>query len=109
MITREKSPGENWVKYDLQVKGASGKLKIKLIGDYLTHEDLSVFDNERSDYLQKVEEREKAIEKQKNAKKGSKEAEAKIEPLDIDYIPIDFDAYSILPTDAVQKSEEVIA
>jgi hypothetical protein len=106
MITREKSPGENWVKYDLQVKGAAGKLKIKIIGDYLTHEDLSVFDQERDTYLQKVAEHEQAIEKQKQAKKGK---EQPIEPLDIDYIPVDFDAYSILPREIRDKNEEEVA
>jgi allantoicase len=40
MVTREKKPGENWVKYSLNVQGASGKLKTVLIGDYLTHLDL---------------------------------------------------------------------
>lgn len=37
LISRDKRPGENWVKYELSVKGASGKLKAKVIGDYLTH------------------------------------------------------------------------
>ena len=106
MITREKSPGENWVKYDLQVKGAAGKLKIKIIGDYLTHEDLSVFDQERDTYMQKVAEHEQAIEKQKQAKKGK---EQPIEPLDIDYITVDFDAYSILPREIRDKNEEEVA
>jgi len=59
--------------------------------------------------MQKVEEREKAIEMKKTAKKGSMESFTNIEKLDIDYIPIDFDAYSILPADAVEKSEEAIA
>jgi hypothetical protein len=37
MVSRDKRPGENWVKYELNVKGASGKLRAKVIGDYLTH------------------------------------------------------------------------
>ena len=40
MISREKKPGENWIKYTLSVKGQSGKLKTTLIGDYLSHADL---------------------------------------------------------------------
>ena len=62
MITREKRPGENWVKYDLTVRGASGKLKIKVIGDHLTHEDLHELETEKIDYFDKVQERENAAE-----------------------------------------------
>jgi hypothetical protein len=47
MITREKRPGENWVKFELTVQGTSGKLKTKVIGDYLTHIDLKELDQER--------------------------------------------------------------
>ena len=47
MISREKKPGENWVKYSLNVQGASGKLKTVLIGDYLTHLDLVELEAER--------------------------------------------------------------
>lgn len=43
-MTRDKRPGENWVKYELTVKGSSGKLKTVLIADYLTHMDLSELD-----------------------------------------------------------------
>jgi hypothetical protein len=32
--------GGNWVKYDLNVKGLSGKLKTTVIGDYLSHAEL---------------------------------------------------------------------
>jgi len=55
MVTREKRPGENWVKYELTVKGASGKLKTVLIADYLTHMDLSELEQERGDYFKKQE------------------------------------------------------
>lgn len=44
MITREKRPGENWVKFELTVQGTSGKLKTKVIGDYVTHLDLKELD-----------------------------------------------------------------
>jgi hypothetical protein len=47
LISRDKRPGENWVKYELTVKGASGKLKTKVIGDYLTLLDLNELDLER--------------------------------------------------------------
>jgi len=37
LVTRQQSPGENWVKYELTLSGGSGKLKTTLIGDYLLH------------------------------------------------------------------------
>jgi hypothetical protein len=43
-------PGENWVKFDLNVKGLSGKLKTTVIGDYLTHGELSILEEDRVDY-----------------------------------------------------------
>jgi len=55
LLTRDRRPGENWVKYELTVKGSSGKLKTVLIADYLTHTDLSELEQERSDYFKKQE------------------------------------------------------
>lgn len=46
-ISRDKRPGENWVKYEFAVKGTSGKLNTKVIGDYLTHLDLTELEAER--------------------------------------------------------------
>jgi hypothetical protein len=51
MITRAKLPGENWVKFELTVKGASGKLKTKVIGDYLNQIDLNELEGERKLYI----------------------------------------------------------
>lgn len=48
MVSKEKKPGENWVKYSLNVQGTSGKLKTVLIGDYLTHLDLNELEMERN-------------------------------------------------------------
>lgn len=56
MITREKRPGENWVKFSLSVKGQSGKLKTVVIGDYLQHEDLKDLENERFSHVTKLNE-----------------------------------------------------
>ena len=47
LVSREKSAGENWVKYSLNVTGASGKLQTTVIGDYLEHKDLVELDRER--------------------------------------------------------------
>ena len=76
IITRNKRPGENWVKYEMTIKGASGKLQAKVIGDYLTHQDLTVLE----------------LERQKHTGE------------DIDYVPVDFDAYSIV--DQNKKTEK---
>jgi hypothetical protein len=46
-ISRDKRPGENWIKYEFNVSGTSGKLKTKVIGDFLTHLDLTELENER--------------------------------------------------------------
>jgi hypothetical protein len=43
-------PNENWVKYDLNVKGLSGKLKTTIIGDFLNHSELQIHEKERLDY-----------------------------------------------------------
>ena len=37
LVTREKVSGENWVKYEMNLSGSSGKLKTTMIGDYLHH------------------------------------------------------------------------
>ena len=116
MITREKRPGENWVKYDLTVRGAAGKLKIKVIGDHLTHEDLHELESEKNEYFVKVQAREKAEELKSKQNKGKKEP-VEVAPIDIDYIPVDFDAYSIIadtpalqiadPAAPIDKSQKV--
>jgi hypothetical protein len=50
IITKKQQPNENWVKYDLNVKGLSGKLKTSVIGDYLKHEELVILEKEREEY-----------------------------------------------------------
>lgn len=75
LITRDQRPNENWVKYELKIKGASGTLKTKVIGDHLTHTDLTELEKERELYYSK--------DKKKDEK------------VDVDYVPVDFDAYSI--------------
>ena len=47
IISKKKMPGENWIKYDLNVKGLSGKLKTTVIGDYFTHGELNILEEER--------------------------------------------------------------
>jgi hypothetical protein len=51
IIQKKASPNnENWVKYDLNVKGLSGKLKTTIIGDYLQHAELNILEKEREEY-----------------------------------------------------------
>ena len=51
IIQKKVSPNnENWVKYDLNVKGLSGKLKTTIIGDYLQHSELNILEKEREEY-----------------------------------------------------------
>lgn len=66
----------------MTVKGASGKLKTKVIGDFLTHTDLTDLELERQQYFTK---------------------EKKDEKLDADYVPVDFDSYSIPSHEAQPK------
>lgn len=48
IIQRKVAPNnENWVKYDMNVKGLSGKLKTTVIGDYLQHAELEILEKER--------------------------------------------------------------
>jgi hypothetical protein len=55
VIQRKMSATDNWVKYDLNVKGLSGKLKTTVIGDYLTHAELLILEKERQDYFRQKE------------------------------------------------------
>jgi len=62
IIQRKTSQNENWVKYDLNVKGLSGKLKTTVIGDYLNHGELLILEKERQDYQVTKAESEKKPE-----------------------------------------------
>lgn len=118
LISREKKPGENWVKYSFTLKGPSGSVKTTLIGDFLTHQDLTELEQERVDYFKKVELKKNQDQqnetKKPDAKKSSSgsfwggkkaeeapvaakaaEVEAEKVVIDADYVPIDFDSYSI--------------
>lgn len=55
IIQKKTSPSDNWVKYDLNVKGLSGKLKTTVIGDYLQHAELKILEREREDYFKQKE------------------------------------------------------
>lgn len=61
LVTRQTQPGENWIKYELNVSGPAGKLKATLIGDYLSHQDLLDLEQERKSF-------EAAVQKLKDSK-----------------------------------------
>lgn len=93
-MTRQQSPGENWVKYELTMKGGSGKLQTTLIGDYLLHSDLLELEQERKTYEQAVESLLKAKSQAKKKDEiAKKEQELKL--IKEEYVPIDFEAYTI--------------
>jgi len=78
MISREKRAGDNWIKYDLTVKGAAGKLKVKCIGDYLTHEDLKELNQEKITYFEQCKEAEETCLKELDPKKQKLMSEEEI-------------------------------
>ena len=52
LITKKQINNENWVKFDFNVSGLSGKLKTRVIGDYLKHEELEILEGEREHYFE---------------------------------------------------------
>ena len=50
-ITVNEDPNENYVKFDFKIKGQSGSLGTIVIGDYLTHRELNILEQERKDYF----------------------------------------------------------
>lgn len=103
MITREKRPGENWIKYDLHVRGTAGKLKVKVIGDYLTHQDLYELEDERKTHRDKLMQAKEELSQLEKEKKSTEDADKKITQIEADYVPVDFDAYSIIDKDIPKK------
>ena len=104
IITKKVAPNnENWVKYDMNVQGLSGKLKTTVIGDYLQQGELEILEKERDEYY-----RNKAIleaEALKNTQKGDNEAQKK--KAAEEYIPVDFDAYSIPDRSLADKANTI--
>lgn len=65
LIKQKQQKQDNWVKYELTVKGYSGKLKTTVIGDYLKHSELEILEQERVEYFK---EKEEAKRKEQEAK-----------------------------------------
>ena len=97
-ITVNENPTDNYIKFDFNLKGSSGDLGASVIADYLTHRELNILEVERKDYFEtktKMKDEIEKLEKDKKKEYALKDAIAKRQELDSNYIPIDFDAYSI--------------
>lgn len=51
-ITVNENPTDNYIKFDLNLKGSSGDLGASVIADYLTHRELNILEEERKDYFE---------------------------------------------------------
>ena len=76
------------------MSGGSGKLKTTLIGDYLLHQDLIELDSERETYQKAVENLQTVKAKSKKKDEIEKQ-EQELKRLKEEYVPIDFQAYTI--------------
>ena len=97
-ITVNEDPTENYVKFDFGLKGSSGQLGAIIIGDYLTHRELTILEKEREDYFQQrseIKEKLAKVEGNSRKKDEAEELGERRKQLDANYIPIDFDAYSV--------------
>eukprot|EP00347_Sterkiella_histriomuscorum_P020837 403336275 len=92
IISKKQQPSDNWVKYDLTVKGMSGKLRTTVIGDYLKHNELEILEQEREQYFNEKQQTPAVSQDLSVQKSVEEQAKSKAE----EYIPVDFDAYSIL-------------
>ncbi len=52
IITKKQNANENWIMYDLNIKGYSGKLKTTVIGDFLEHRELKTLEQERQKWVE---------------------------------------------------------
>ena len=50
-IQINEDPQENYAKYEFSIKGTGGTLGISVVGDYLTHKELSILEEERVDFM----------------------------------------------------------
>lgn len=90
---------DNYIKFNFTIKGTSGDLNTSVIADYLTHRELSILEEERKDYFKQRKALNENADKNSGGYFGSSskkdENDAVKKELDANYVPIDFDAYSI--------------
>ncbi len=95
------------------MKGYSGKLKTTVIGDYLKHQELNILESERQQYYEdkaKDEERKRLeAEAAAKAKKPIVQQTVSVEEKKkaLEYIPVDFDAYSILDRNTKERRDAI--
>lgn len=97
-------PTENYIKFGFSIKGSSGDLNTSVIADYLTHRELTILESERCDYFEQRKSIQKQLTDRWIAKDKKTELETKQADLDSNYVPIDFDSYTI--EDAVTDLEK---
>lgn len=66
-------PTDNYIKFGFTIKGQSGDLGASVIGDYLTHRELSILEQERVHYFSERDNIKSEIAK--NAKNKAKSEE----------------------------------
>jgi hypothetical protein len=64
-ITVNEDPADNYIKFGFTIKGQSGDLGASVIGDYLTHRELSILEQERVHYFDQRLEIKSDLEKNK--------------------------------------------
>ena len=72
-----------------------------IIADYLTHRELTILEAERFDYFEQRTKLKEQIAKAGRDKAKKEETEGKLKKIDNEYLPIDFDAYSIEDKDII--------
>ena len=110
----EQQAAESWVKYKFSIKGSSGTLSCVVIGDYLTHKELKELEVERAEFADEVQhvrdtiERIKAEKKLSDSEKSSqvKKQLDKITRMKQEYVPTDFESYSINDKDIADLVEK---
>lgn len=102
------------MKYSFNIKGTSGKLSCIVIGDYLTHKDLKELEFERVQHADALSKLKFKIVQIQNGKLSDSEkktqialVEQEIEKLRLDYVPTDFDAYTIRDKSQANLVEKV--
>ena len=51
-VTINEDANQNHIKFEFTLKGSSGNLGTSIIGDYLTHNELTLCELERQDFFQ---------------------------------------------------------
>jgi hypothetical protein len=72
-ITVNEDPTDNYIKFGFTIKGQSGDLGASVIGDYLTHRELNILEQERVHYFDEREKIKSELTKYTRNKEKSEE------------------------------------